>query len=103
MEGNAASDSQKKFLEWTQKNGIIKDKIEWPHVFENGLVGVRATQDIEYREALCYIPFKNLITTHMVQQVPELNEIIQKEKDKFDDQNDEKDQCILILYLFYEY
>lgn len=42
------------------------DKIEWPYVFENGLVGVRATQDIEYREAFCSIPFKNLITTHMV-------------------------------------
>ena len=39
----------------------------------------------------------------MVQQVQELNEIIQKEITKFEEQADEKDQCILILYLFYEH
>ena len=40
------SDKYAKFRKWCKENGVIGPKIEFPAVFDGGMVGVRALQDI---------------------------------------------------------
>ena len=50
------------FNEWCHSNGVVHPKIEYPAYFEGGLVGMRATEPIEHREAFISVPYKMLIT-----------------------------------------
>ena len=48
QEGEAVDENDKyeMFNEWCRKEGVIMPKLEYPAVFENGLIGVRCTADI---------------------------------------------------------
>jgi len=37
-------------------------KIQFPAIFQNGLVGGKCKEDIEHREGFLYVPYKMLIT-----------------------------------------
>ena len=50
------------FNAWCAENGVLKPKLEYPAYFEGGLVGMRAKQPIEHREAFISVPYKMLIT-----------------------------------------
>ena len=52
----------KVFNDWCFENGVRMPKLEYPAYFEGGLVGMRATDTIEHREAFLSIPYKMLIT-----------------------------------------
>ena len=45
-----------KLLSWLKENGCIWDKLQWPAVFGDGLVGCRAIDDIQPLEAFMYVP-----------------------------------------------
>ena len=36
-------------------------KLEYPYKFEGGLVGMRCKDDINHREAFCFIPYKMIM------------------------------------------
>lgn len=57
-------------MSWCLKNGVKIPKLEYPAIFDHGLVGVRAREDIEHREAFLYIPFKLLITMEVAHNHP---------------------------------
>ena len=40
------------FKEWLHTNGVIMPKLEFPGYFEDGLVGVKCSEDIQHREAI---------------------------------------------------
>lgn len=44
------------FLAWCKKEGVVMPKLEYPATFENGVTGVRVTEDIQNREAFLFIP-----------------------------------------------
>ena len=60
------SDKYKLFNDWCQQNGIISKKLEYPAEFEFGLVGVKAKEDIEHREAFLFVPFNVMISVDYV-------------------------------------
>ena len=60
------------------------------------------TEEIEYREAYIYIPYKILITLDQAYRNPTLKEIIDKYP-IFKKESNEYEQCILALLLLWEY
>lgn len=50
------------FNKWCHENGMKTPKLEYPAYFEGGLVGVRALEQINHREAFISVPYKMLIT-----------------------------------------
>ena len=67
-----------RFKEWCDNNGVIAPKVKFPATFGNGLTGMMCTEEIEYREAYIYIPYKILITLDQAYRNPTLKEIIDK-------------------------
>jgi len=55
-------DKNRIFLDWCFKNGVVAPKLEWPARFEGGLLGVKATSRIDYREAFVFVPFNLMLT-----------------------------------------
>ena len=51
-------------------------KLEYPAYFEGGLVGVRALEPIEHREAFIKVPYKMLMTIDAAVNHPELGRVI---------------------------
>jgi hypothetical protein len=49
------------FNKWCQKEGVVMPKLEYPYKFEGGLIGMRCTDDINHREAFCFIPYKMIM------------------------------------------
>lgn len=62
-------------MDWCLNNGVKIPKLEYPAVFDHGLVGVRAIEDIEHREAFLFVPFKMLITMELARNHPEVGHI----------------------------
>ena len=57
--------------------------MEYPAFFENGLVGVKVKEDIQYREAYCFIPYKMLMTVKRAQTDHDIGPIILDHSDMF--------------------
>ena len=36
------------FMNWCQDNGVLMPKLEYPAVFEGGLIGVKCKEDISH-------------------------------------------------------
>ena len=47
-----------KLLNWLKENDCIFDKVQWPAVYGNGLVGCLALEDIKPLEAFVYVPIR---------------------------------------------
>ena len=37
------------YVNWCKRNGVVMPKVEFPAYFENGLVGIKASEDIKHR------------------------------------------------------
>ncbi len=46
MQNNPKENKVEIFLKWCKDNGVVCPKLEYPAVFDMGLVGVRAKEDI---------------------------------------------------------
>lgn len=53
-------------------------KLEYPAVFDQGLVGVKAKEDIEHREAFLYVPFNMLITMELANTHPKVGHVFRE-------------------------
>ena len=40
---------------------MVMPKLEYPYKFDGGLIGMRCTDDINHREAFCFIPYKMIM------------------------------------------
>ena len=70
-------------MDWCLKNGVKIPKLEYPAMFDHGLVGVRAREDIEHREAFLYVPFKLLITMELAHNHPIIGHVFKENKQIF--------------------
>ena len=79
-------------------------KIEYPAYFEDGLVGVRCTQDIQNREAFLYVPYKLVYSLNKVVEHPVLAPVIKAHPDVFHEEEGHHDweHLTLVLGLIYE-
>ena len=81
-------------------------KLEYPAVFDNGVVGMRVTQTIQNREAFLHVPYKMLFTVKRVMDNQDLKGVIEKYHDLFFECDGDKklisEYLILILGMFYE-
>lgn len=78
------------FNKWCKDEGVLIPKLEYPAFFDGGLLGARAKQDIQHREAFLYIPFKMLMSLDYAQNHPKLGLVILENpqlfhKDRHDD------------------
>ena len=64
--------------------------IEYPAEFENGLVGVKAKTEIQFRQAFLKIPHKCLMTVAAATKHPELGPLIKSAPELFSD-DEQKD------------
>ena len=64
-----------RFQQWCKQVGIIAPKLEYPFVFDDGLLGVRCTETIEYHEAHTFIPYNVLIDLYWCRTEPALMHI----------------------------
>ena len=76
------------FNEWCRSNGVKWPKVQYPSYFEGGLVGVKAIEPIEHREAFMSIPYKMLMTVDAAQKHPVIGKIIEENPQLFSE--DEK-------------
>ena len=91
------------FLEWCEKEGVVMPKLEYPATFENGLVGVRCKEDIEFREAFLYIPYKMILNVTKIRKDPILQGIIKKFPACFSkEKNSDFEALHLALGMYYE-
>lgn len=91
------------FMEWCFKNGVKIPKLEYPAMFEHGLVGVRAKEEIEHREAFLYVPFKLLITMEVAHKHPVVGHVFRENKELFSKEHDDYEQLTLAVFMLYEY
>jgi hypothetical protein len=89
--------------DWCQKEGVHMPKLQYPAVYGDGLVGTEITSDIEYSEGFLYVPFKMMLSTGKARNHPVLSKIINSHPTCFsEDLQEDSEQLILVLFLFYE-
>jgi hypothetical protein len=78
-------------------------KLEYPYKFDGGLIGMRCKDDINHREAFCFVPYKMIMCVGKAQTHPIISRIIEENKLVFDEtENADWEQLTLTLFLFYE-
>ena len=77
-------------------------KLEYPAYFDGGLIGVRCKEDIQHREAYLYVPFKMMMSITKAKEHPVLGPIILSNPCFEEEENDDWEQFILSLFIFYE-
>ena len=50
------------FVAWCKKEGVHMPKVDFPAYFEDGLMGLKAKEDIQHREVFLYVPYKMIIS-----------------------------------------
>lgn len=85
---------------WLKENGCIFDKVQWPAVFGNGLVGCRLLEDVQPFEAFLYVPSKCWMSIEHAKR-SEIGQIYTSHDSMFVS-NYDRDQMILVLFLMYE-
>jgi len=97
-------EKHRRFNAWRNQNGVLAPKLEYPARFghDGSLVGVGCIAPIEYREAFLFIPYKLLITVDAALKTPELAPVFEEEP-MFWKGQDEYEQCILTLFLLWEF
>ena len=86
---SSQEDKFKMFNEWCKREGVYMPKMEYPAFFEGGLIGARAKEDINHREAFLYVPYKILISVGKAQAHPVLAHIIAQNPECFDEEEND--------------
>ena len=97
------TEKYKAFMEWCDKVGIVSGKLEFPAIFEGGLVGVRAKEPIKHREMIMSVPYKCLFSVDKARADPVLNRVFSENETLFGPGNPDADQLILTIFLLYEW
>ena len=92
-------------MDWCTDVGIEFPGQKYPSYFNNGsLLGVRATQPIQYRQAYLKVPYNCLMTVSEAHRDPYLARIIRKTPALFsEDEQTGWRQHILALYMLLEW
>lgn len=90
-------------MEWCVQNGVKCDKLEYPYVFEQGLVGARARKDIEHREAFLYVPFKLLISMEVAFSHQTVGHVFAEHPELFSKAHEDFEQLTLAVFMLFEY
>jgi hypothetical protein len=77
------------FNKWCFDNGVRIPKLEYPAIFEGGLLGARASEDIQHREAFLFIPMKMLLSLDFIYRHKVLAPIIKENPRMFDNRSHE--------------
>ena len=78
-------------------------KLEYPATFEHGLIGVRCTEDIEFREAYLFVPYKMLMSVKNAQMHDVIGPVILDHPECFEaDEHEDWEQLTLVLYVYHE-
>lgn len=91
----------KRFIDWCFENGLILNKCQFPAYFgDDQLRGIIATEDINPKEAIMFVPNKLLITDKMIRKHEVLAPIIEKYLDVFPKNmmTATHAQCLYFLY-----
>ncbi len=64
---------------------------------------MRASKDIEHREAFLFIPFKMLITMELAHTHPVVGHVFTDHPEIFSKENDDYEQLTLAVFMLYEY
>lgn len=93
------------FYAWCIKNGVRMPKLEYPFVFEDGTVGVRATKPITHKEAYLAVPMSLAMSVEDAQSHEILGKVIEENPNMFAPNGDWPiwPQMILTLYLIHEH
>ena len=92
------------FKAWCAKVGIEYPDQEYPAEFENGLVGVKATTPILYRQAFLKVPHNCMMTVAGAMKHQELGPIIKASPELFSDEEQiDAAALTLVLYTMYEW
>lgn len=75
-------------------------KLEWPAYFEDGLLGVKVTQDVQVREAYLAVPVKMHISVSSARRHEVLGPILEQHSESFPAEY--RDQLTLCLFLLHE-
>lgn len=67
------------FKDWLLKNGaVFDDNIDFPVVFEGGLMGISAKKHITGNKAFILVPNNLIISAERARTEPELKKVIEK-------------------------
>ena len=58
-------------------------KVDFPAYFEDGLMGLKAKEDIEHREVFLYVPYKMIISVKKTQNHEVLGPIVKSHPECF--------------------
>ena len=100
---DSQADKMTIFMSWCAENGVKMPKLEYPAVFEQGLLGVRAKEPIKHREAFLFVPFKMLITLELAQEHPIIGHVYKENPQLFTKDHDDYEQLTLAVFMMYEY
>ena len=92
------------FNKWCYDNGVRIPKLEYPAIFEGGLLGARASADIQHREAFLFIPMRMLLSLDFIYRHKVLGPIVKENPKMFDNRaHEDWEQLTLTLAMMYEY
>ena len=80
-------EKEQRLVDWAKEKGILFPKLEWPAKFDGGLLGVRAKEDINYREAFVFVPFNVMITLESARNSL-IKDVLSENEDMFKEHND---------------
>lgn len=99
------TDKYADFKAWCQEKGVLMNKLEFPAEFQDGLVGVRVTEDIEHNESFLFVPYEVILSVSKAQEDKAINSIILEHPECFSEDKDGPehtgDHMILVLALMY--
>ena len=97
-------DKYSQFNQWCKDQGMLAPKLEYPAYFENGLVGVRCTEDVHHREAYLFVPYKMMMNVKKANRHPVIGEIIAAHPECFSEEENTNagEQMTLTLFILYE-
>jgi len=91
-----------KFVKWCADVGIVCPKIEYPGFFSGGLVGAKAKEPINHREAFLFVPQKVIISLDKCLNHEIVGKIYEQNPQIFSKDNDDWEQLILTVFLMYQ-
>lgn len=80
-------------------------KCKFPHNFEDGMLGVGVTEDIQYREAYLFVPYKLMLNINKIEGHPVLGPILLEHPEYFSEEENtlnEWEFLTLLLAMVYE-
>ena len=69
--------------------GILFPKLNYPTIFEYGLIGASAKEEIRHREAFLFVPFNAMITLQTAKNHPKIGHIFYENPTVFSNINDD--------------